>query len=90
MASGLEARVRDPLKREPIEQRIRKAMRGRIQMPYHQLMQAVFPENAYPRAYNYATGGGPPGCAMAFNAALRRMRGGWFGRGANRTAWVGR
>lgn len=39
---------------------------------YHVLMDLVFPVADYPRAWRYATGGGPPGCAMAFGAGLRR------------------
>jgi hypothetical protein len=50
-------------------------MAGKTSMPYHDLMRAVFPEDQYPRARRYRTGGGPPGCAMAFNAAIRRMGG---------------
>lgn len=56
----------------PIAERIRSAyMHG---ISYHDLMRAVFPPDAYPRAWRSAKHGGPPGCAMAFNAALRKMR----------------
>lgn len=69
----------------PIKDRIRAAMGERLQMQYHDLMQAVFPEADYPRAWRYQSNGGPPGCAMAFGRALREM--GWSdsGRGRART-----
>jgi hypothetical protein len=76
------------MKRTPIEQRIRAALAGRLRAPYHDLMDAVFPAEQYPRAMRYQSNGGPPGCAMAFNAALRRMGGGWSGMGSARVAWV--
>lgn len=47
-------------------------------MDYHALMREVFPENKYPRAWRPSCNGGPPGCAMAFGAALRRL-GAWQG-----------
>lgn len=37
---------------------------------YFALMQAVFPEVEYPRAWRYSHNGGPPGCALAFGKAL--------------------
>lgn len=42
-------------------------------MDYHTLMQRVFPEDAFPRAWRYSHNGGPPGCAMAFGKALRSV-----------------
>lgn len=42
---------------------------------YHELMEATFPSDRYPNAFNRATRGGPPGCSMAFNRALREMDG---------------
>lgn len=42
-------------------------------MSYHELMHAVFPDADYPRAWRYGQNGGPPGCAMAFGSALRRI-----------------
>ena len=59
-----------------IQDRIREAMGENSSMGYHDLMQAVFPHALYPRAYRYKVDGGPPGCAMAFNAAIRKM--GWW------------
>lgn len=40
---------------------------------YHELMRLVFPEDLYPNAYRYQSNGGPPGCAMAFGKALRKL-----------------
>lgn len=40
---------------------------------YHQTMRDVFPDDQFPRAWRYSSNGGPPGCAMAFNRALREM-----------------
>lgn len=59
------------MKRTPIADRIRAAYR--LGITYHKLFDAVFPEDDYPKARRGATGGGPPGAAMAFGAALRRM-----------------
>ena len=53
-----------------IVDRIRQHYRRGIQ--YHELMRLVFPEDEYPRAWNYQANGGPPGCAMAFGRGLRR------------------
>lgn len=41
------------------------------EMRYHELMRKVFPPEKYPKAWNYQSNGGPPGCAMAFGKALR-------------------
>ena len=62
-------------KQQPIATRIRAAMKGRTVAPYYDVMEAVFPSSDYPRAWRYAAGGGPPGCAMAFGAAVARMGG---------------
>lgn len=63
----------------PIKQRIRAAYdthsmdaRG---CDYWTLIHAVFPDDDYPRAFIYSSNGGPPGCSMAFNRALREMHG---------------
>ncbi len=56
---------------------MKKPIKDRIEehyvygISYHELMRKVFPEDAYPKAWRYGTGGGPPGCAMAFGKALR-------------------
>jgi hypothetical protein len=42
---------------------------------YHAMLATVFPESEYPRAHRISNNGGPPGCAMAFGSALRRMGG---------------
>jgi hypothetical protein len=42
---------------------------------YAQMMDLVFPEDKYPKARRSSADGGPPGCVMAFGAALRRMGG---------------
>jgi len=73
----------------PIRERILTAFSGTTRMPYHDLMAQVFPINEYPNAYQCSTNGGPPGCAMALGAALRRL-GGWStGQGCNRYAYAG-
>lgn len=64
-------------KPKPLTERILAALGTRSSAPYWDLMRAVFPYAEYPRAWNYQANGGPPGCAMAFNAALRRLGGGW-------------
>ncbi len=70
---GDSSLVRKSPKKIKITDRIRAAMDGKRKMQYHDLMRAVFPHDQYPRAWNYQSNGGPPGCAMAFGAALRRM-----------------
>jgi len=58
-----------------------KGLKDRIQncwypgIDYNELMRAVFPFESYPEAWRYASHGGPPGCAMAFNRAIREMGG---------------
>lgn len=53
--------------------RIRTALNGTSRAQYHELLRAVFPPDIYPNAWNYSANGGPPGCAMAFGRALRKM-----------------
>ncbi len=55
----------------PLAQRVRAAWLPGI--GYHELMAAAFPPDRYPRAFARSGNGGPPGCAMAFGAALRRL-----------------
>ena len=57
--------------REPLNVRIRRHYTPGID--YHELMRLVFPLGQYPRAFNYSSNGGPPGCAMAFGRGLRQM-----------------
>lgn len=75
----------EPNVRVPLPDRIRHAYRPGI--GYHDLMRQVFPADLYPRAMNTARQGGPPGCAMAFNAALTRM-GARQGPYPKRTIWL--
>lgn len=77
-------------KPKPLTERILEALGTRSSAPYWDLMRAVFPHAEYPRAWNYQANGGPPGCSMAFNAALRRMGGGWSGMGSARKAYIDR
>lgn len=69
---GAKAHVR-PL---PLVDRIRYAWSPGIR--YYDLMRAAFPTDEFPDAFRTPNRGGPPGCAMAFGAALRRM-GAWEG-----------
>ncbi len=57
--------------RLPIADRIIEHYRRGI--GYHELMRKVFPFDEYPRAWAYQANGGPPGCAMAFGNALRKL-----------------
>ena len=57
--------------KKQIKDRIREAYEPGIN--YYALMSAVFPVADYPRAWNYSSNGGPPGCSMAFSRALREM-----------------
>lgn len=59
--------------KESINKRIRNHYRAGI--PYHELMMRVFPPEDFPRAHRVSANGGPPGCAMALGAAIRRMGG---------------
>lgn len=57
-----------------IKERIANALREHGEcgfMPYHRLARYVFPEDEYPRAWNYPTRGGPPGCYMVLSRAIR-------------------
>ena len=54
-----------------LKQRILDA--GPIGKHYYELMLEVFPPEDYPRAFEGAPRGGPPGCAMAFGRALREL-----------------
>ena len=70
---------------EPIAKRIRRALEANGgAMRYHDPMDAVFPEKEYPRAWRRSVNGGPPGCAMALGAALRRGRFARSGAGPRR------
>lgn len=62
-------------RRAPILDRLRRAMAGRTEAPYREVLMRVFPPEHYPRAHRYADDGGPPACAMAFKSALRRLGG---------------
>jgi hypothetical protein len=66
------------------ESRIKSAMGNKTTMQYHELMQLVFPPEKYPNAYNYSVNGGPPGCAMTFGAAIKRLGGRDSGMGNQR------
>lgn len=67
------------MKRTPIKERIRRAHESlrdkRREADYARMLKRVFPPEEYPRAWAYASQGGPPGCAMSFNRALREMGG---------------
>lgn len=89
MDSNAKSGTHQRLVRQPIASRIRAAMAGRTTAPYYEIMYAVFPQDQYPRAWRYATGGGPPGCAMAFGNAVRRMGGTCAeGQGGERKIYV--
>lgn len=80
---------------KPIKQRIAEAYRslsreGWDRVQYHTILEAVFPREDYPRAHRCATGGGPPGCAVAFGRALQEMTGSSDGMGASRTVYLPR
>lgn len=70
---------------EPIKDRIRAHYRPGID--YWDLLHAVFPRIEYPRAWEYSSNGGPPGCAMAFGRALREM-GGDYGPDPERIVYI--
>lgn len=76
------------MKRVPIADRIRAAMGGRTTQRYWDVLIEVFPHDQYPHAMNYQQNGGPPGCSMAFNKAVRLLGGTWSGMGAARTVYV--
>ena len=59
--------------RVPIAKRIDAALaKSDGLLRYHELAMQVFPPSVNPRSWRYRAGGGPPGCYMALNAALRR------------------
>lgn len=61
-------------KPKPIADRIREAFKeDERELRYDELMRRVFPRDQYPNAFRYQSNGGPPGCAMAFGAALKRL-----------------
>lgn len=60
-----------PTKKPSLTERVRAVWR--VGIGYHDLMREVFPESEYPNAFRFSTNGGPPGCAMAFGMALRRL-----------------
>jgi hypothetical protein len=70
-----------------IEDRIKNALEDRKSAKYWELMNAVFPPDQYPKAYNYSSNGGPPGCSMAFNKAIKKMGGNWYGMGSSRVVY---
>lgn len=57
----------------PLKERIRYYF-GPSCNGYYELMLACFKPELHPKAWNYSSNGGPPGCAMAFGKALREMR----------------
>lgn len=61
---------------------------GESKISYQTLAYRLFPPEEHPRAWNYSSNGGPPGCYMTVSAALRRYKvPEWF-EGSKR--WVGR
>jgi len=69
---------------KPIKQRICEAYKAldtnhpkREGVCYYALLRATFPDDQYPRAMRPSSNGGPPGCAMAFGLALRKI-GAWI------------
>jgi hypothetical protein len=64
------------MKREPLTSRVaRYLLRAPVEKrTYFLTMLAVFPPAQYPNAWRYSSNGGPPGCAMAFGAALRKLK----------------
>lgn len=62
------------MKSKPIKRRIIDALNDHGEggfLPYHELAHLVFPRDAYPRAFQYPTKGGPPGCYMVLSRAIR-------------------
>jgi hypothetical protein len=62
---------------EPIAVRIARYLleqraAGEFTVHFVDLEHAVFPVEHFPRAGNYSSNGGPPGCRMALSAAIRR------------------
>lgn len=73
----------------PILDRIRAAFKpGERRLDYHTLAHRVYPRDQFPNAWGRPTRGGPPGCYMAFSAALRRHKvPEWF---EGDTRWIGK
>lgn len=62
-------------KRPSLKARITRALEsGGGKLSYWSLMEAVWPQDEYPRAYRYSANGGPPGVAMVLGRALREMQ----------------
>lgn len=59
---------------------ILKANGGR--MTYQALAYELYPREEYPRAFNYSSNGGPPGCYMALSTMIRKMGLAVYSRGA--------
>jgi len=60
-------------------------------LSYHRLAEMVFPPDKYPRAWRYATKGGPPGCYMALTRAINAMGGKKYWRdGSGWCVWIPR
>ncbi len=59
--------------RPSLHQRIVDATRGEPRVGYWTLMHRVWPEDKYPNAYRRSSNGGPPGVAMVFGSALRKL-----------------
>jgi hypothetical protein len=56
-------------------------------MSFHDLEIKMYPSNAYPRYWNYASNGGPPGGRMSFTAALKRRGLQIFGYGSTKKVY---
>jgi len=56
---------------------------------FHDLEQKLYPSEAYPRYWNYASNGGPPGGRMQFVAALKRRKLSIVGFGSSKTVYGG-
>jgi hypothetical protein len=64
-------------KPEPIAVRIARVLlakraAGEFTVHFVDLEREVFPFEHFPRAANYSSNGGPPGCRMALSKAIRR------------------
>lgn len=74
-----------------LQDRIRAALSaapGR-RLLYHDLALAVYPTKDYPRAWHYASHGGPPGCYMTLTQTLRRMPDvEWWWEGVGRIVYL--
>jgi len=74
------------MKTVPIKERILKAYRAN--MGYWELLNAVFPEDQFPKARRRPSHGGPMGCAMAFGKAIRELGGHVKWTDANRPVFI--